>query len=101
MFTIIAFWAIVGILVWVYFGYPLSLGIVSPTRKPPDSEDTEPYANVSFIIAAYNDEKVIGEKIENRFESAFSKVENDRADETLKTCLMELTCIPKAVGSEV
>lgn len=57
------FWFSVAILAYVYAGYPLVLALVAPfirRRKP------EPgyLPHLSFLIAAYNEEANIGQKIE-------------------------------------
>ncbi len=58
------FWACLGVCVYVYFGYPALLWAVSRARpRPVRASDVTPYA--TFVIAAYNEEKVIAEKIEN------------------------------------
>ena len=49
---------------YIYFGYPLLLWVVSRLRpKPVKAAPITP--SVTFVIAAYNEEKVIREKIEN------------------------------------
>ncbi|MBI4396967.1 MAG: glycosyltransferase family 2 protein [Elusimicrobia bacterium] len=60
----ILFWLCLGLVVYTYFGFFLIvylLGIVK--RKPVRRADIEPA--VSVVIAAYNEERVIREKIEN------------------------------------
>ena len=58
------FWVFMGIILYVYFGYPLLLITLSNFIKRPIKEgDVEP--SVSMIIAAYNEEKSIRRKIEN------------------------------------
>lgn len=60
----IIFWLTLGIIFYIYFGYPLftillSLFINHKIHK----QDTEP--NVTLLITAYNEEKNIAEKLEN------------------------------------
>lgn len=58
------FWFCLAVCVYVYFGYPALLWILSRFRsKPVREEDVTPRA--SFIVAAYNEEHGIGRKIEN------------------------------------
>jgi len=58
------FWICLAVCVYVYFGYPALLWILSRLRPRPVREgDVTPL--VTFVIAAYNEEGVIGEKIEN------------------------------------
>ena len=64
VFAAIVFWISLAICVYVYFGYPLLLLIVSRLRPRPVREaDVHPLA--TFIVAAYNEEKNIARKIEN------------------------------------
>ena len=58
------FWISFAICLYVYFGYPALLFVVSRLReRPVRSGDHTPF--VSFVIAAYNEENNIGEKITN------------------------------------
>jgi cellulose synthase/poly-beta-1,6-N-acetylglucosamine synthase-like glycosyltransferase len=62
----ILFWASLGLIVYTYLVFPLLIvlrGIL--WRKPYKSEDVDPLPFVSVIIAAYNEEKEIGEKLNN------------------------------------
>lgn len=58
------FWTAVGLVAYVYVGYPLLLFLASriwsrPVRKQPITPD------VTMIIAAYNEEQAIAAKLEN------------------------------------
>ncbi len=58
------FWGALALIIYVYFGYPLVLFAATRFRRPTRYNDTyQPM--VSLIIAAYNEEKVIREKLEN------------------------------------
>jgi cellulose synthase/poly-beta-1,6-N-acetylglucosamine synthase-like glycosyltransferase len=58
------FWICFGVCVYVYFGYPALLLVMSRLRPRPVREaDHTP--TVSFVIAAYNEEKNIADKIRN------------------------------------
>ncbi|HEX6096850.1 MAG TPA: glycosyltransferase family 2 protein [Thermoanaerobaculia bacterium] len=60
----VVFWICLAVCVYVYFGYPALLWILSRLRtRPVRAGDVTP--RVTFVIAAYNEEKVIAEKIEN------------------------------------
>jgi cellulose synthase/poly-beta-1,6-N-acetylglucosamine synthase-like glycosyltransferase len=64
--ALILFWISVGLIVYTYFIFPLLVvlrGIL--LKKPYKSEDVSPLPLVSVIIAAYNEEKEIGEKLNN------------------------------------
>lgn len=64
MFEII-FWTITGMIVYTYFGYPLSVFLLSLLIRNPVKrrEGYEPF--VTFLITAYNEEKDIAKKLEN------------------------------------
>src|SRR5947207_6242398 len=60
------FWAAMALVVYVYAGYPCLIFLLArlrprPVRKAPV------LPTVSFIIAAYNEERVIAAKLENTF----------------------------------
>lgn len=58
------FWTSLGVILYVYAGYPLVL-IVMALGARPTSRDENYLPSVSLIIAAYNEEKVLREKLEN------------------------------------
>lgn len=58
------FWACAGIIVYTYLGYPVVAWAMSRLRpRPVRREAIEP--RVSLVIAAYNEERVIRQKIAN------------------------------------
>src|SRR3990172_7849535 len=60
------FWACLGLAAYAYFGYPLLLwALASLRRAPPTPQGLNGWPSVSLIIAAYNEEKSIGAKLEN------------------------------------
>src|SRR5687768_11942541 len=60
----VIFWICFAVCVYIYFGYPAMLWLISRFRNRPVREaDVTPRA--TFVIAAYNEEGVIGKKIEN------------------------------------
>lgn len=60
----IIFWISLAVCVYIYFGYPALLWIVSKLRSRPVKEaDVTPRA--TFVIPAYNEERNIARKIEN------------------------------------
>ena len=60
----IIFWASILLIIHAYFGYPLSLWLLSLVRHKPVRK--APFLpNVTLIIAACNEEKRIREKLEN------------------------------------
>jgi glycosyltransferase involved in cell wall biosynthesis len=58
------FWFSIIFIFYVYLGYPFLLAILFFLRNRPVRKGNV-YFRVSFIITAYNEEKRIGEKIEN------------------------------------
>ncbi len=63
-FVALVFWFSLAVCVYIYFGYPALLWVLSKVRPKPVREGNVT-PSVTFVIAAYNEEKVIGEKIEN------------------------------------
>ncbi|MCK4352415.1 glycosyltransferase [candidate division WOR-3 bacterium] len=65
----ILFFLSLGILLYVYFGYPLLLLILSKIKKPHNrsTAQLQSFPSVSLIIPAYNEEEIIEEKIKNSF----------------------------------
>lgn len=64
----VTFWLIVGFVLYAYFGYPLLLSIFTKLfnrSEKVDSENHYDWPQVSLLIAAYNEEKVINRKIDN------------------------------------
>lgn len=59
------FWFSIVLLAYTYVGYPLVLGVAGKLRPRRCSSDETYEPEVSFIVAAYNEEAAIGEKIEN------------------------------------
>jgi cellulose synthase/poly-beta-1,6-N-acetylglucosamine synthase-like glycosyltransferase len=58
------FWGSLAVVAYVYVGYPVLIFLLSRLRpRPPRRQPHEP--TVSFIIAAYNEEKAIGDKLAN------------------------------------
>jgi len=62
----VIFWGALGIVAYVYVGYPCLIFMLArlrprPVRKRPDAE----LPTVSFIITAYNEEPVIAAKLRN------------------------------------
>lgn len=90
----IAFWLCIGVLAYVYVGYPLLVHLVSRVfPKPFANGDIEP--KVTVLITAFNEENDIRAKLENTlsFEYPVGKVEiivasdgsTDGTDEIVKT----------------
>lgn len=65
MFIEYLLWLCLMMVLYVYFGYPLLLIILSRFKKASAIVGIKDYPSVSIIIAAFNEEKVIQEKINN------------------------------------
>ena len=64
-----AFWGSAGLLVYTQLGYPVLLAGLDRLRRPRDP-DVLPYSDgdlpdVSLVVAAYNEEPVIADKVGN------------------------------------
>ena len=62
--AVLVFWICLAVCVYIYFGYPALLWLVSTFRSRPVREG-EVTPTVTFLIAAFNEERLIGRKIEN------------------------------------
>ena len=60
----VVFWICFAVCFYIYFGYPLLLWLLSAIQSRPVREE-DVFPRATFIIPAYNEEKVIGEKIAN------------------------------------
>ena len=94
LFVEIVFWVCLAVCVYIYFGYPGMLYVLSKIRpKPVRAGDITP--SVTFVIAAYNEEEVIAEKITNSLSVDYpadrievlvaSNGSVDRTDEIVRT----------------
>ena len=59
------FWIVVVLVSYIYFGYPLILMVLSKIRPSKPVRRTDITPTVSLIIPAYNEAKVIAQKIQN------------------------------------
>src|SRR5258705_10113735 len=64
--AVVVFWGCTFALVYAYLGYPLLLALLTRRRAAAAPEDGIA-PKVSVIIAAYNEEECIAEKIRNTF----------------------------------
>ena len=58
------FWCAIGFIAYAYAGYPVALMLISFVRKRPVKKKSIT-PSVSIVIAAYNEEKAIRQKLEN------------------------------------
>lgn len=59
------FWISFGLIIYIYIGYFCLIWIISRFYPRPVYNDVTDLPKISIIIAAYNEEKVIAEKIQN------------------------------------
>ncbi len=58
------FWASAGLLVYVYFGYPILLTLLASSSKNVEFADF-PFPSVTLLVSAFNEGEVIAAKLEN------------------------------------
>ncbi|MFC1559161.1 glycosyltransferase family 2 protein [Gemmatimonadota bacterium] len=63
--TEVLLWLCIIVVIYVYFVYPLFILILSKCRPAPHVLNAHIRPDVSLIITAYNEEKVISQKIDN------------------------------------
>jgi len=72
--VVILFWTAIAVVVYAWAGYPLLLALVnrrkSPARPPAPREDAP---MVTIIVAAYNEARVIEEKLESSLAQAYPR----------------------------
>ncbi|MDK9700063.1 MAG: glycosyltransferase family 2 protein [bacterium] len=61
----ILFWCLLGILLLVYIGYPIVVVVIGLLRPSPRKIPYEKLPKVAIVVAAHNEEEVIGEKLNN------------------------------------
>jgi cellulose synthase/poly-beta-1,6-N-acetylglucosamine synthase-like glycosyltransferase len=61
----IIFWTVLAILVYTYIGYPLVLMWLRKDRSPATVSSDTDWPQVTHIIAAYNEEAIIADKVAN------------------------------------
>ena len=107
------FWGALGVVVYVYAGYPLLIAVLARLR-PQSVRKGSDLPTVSFIIAAYNEESAIEAKLHNtlaidyppeKFEIIVaSDGSTDRTDEIVRTQFadrVKLVHVPGRVGKTV
>ena len=66
------FWLSAGVIIYIYIGYPLLIALLAKLRPKPVRR-TQIQPSVTLLIAAYNEEDVIREKIENSINLNYPK----------------------------
>ena len=97
------FWLAVFLLIHAYLVYPFSLRIFTWFKRKPISDKSNFHPSISIIISAYNEEKVIAQRIENiqSLNYDFNRVEliigsdcsSDRTNEILEKISREYSWI--------
>jgi poly-beta-1,6-N-acetyl-D-glucosamine synthase len=65
-------WLAVAVVLYAYFGYGLAIGLISRfVNKPVKYSDDLP--RVTLLVAAYNEQDIIAEKLENSFKLDYPK----------------------------
>ena len=110
----VLFWISLALIVYVYAGYPLLLAAIRAVRgaQPVRRDAAEP--PVTLVISAYNEEAVIGEKLENCLQLDYprdrlqvivvSDASEDRTDEVVSGYAshgVELLRMPQRSGKTV
>jgi cellulose synthase/poly-beta-1,6-N-acetylglucosamine synthase-like glycosyltransferase len=107
------FWAAIGMVVYVYVGYPCLIFLLAQLRPRPVR--TAPYLpTVTFIVAAYNEQGAIADKLENTLALDYpaDKLEvivasdgsTDQTDEIVRTRFagrIRLLHVPGRVGKTI
>ena len=68
----ILFWFSIGVIFYVYLGYPLIVAILALLRPKPNFQSSN-FPFITVLIAAFNEEEVIAQKIENILLSDYPK----------------------------
>ena len=59
------FWGALGALAWTHVGYPLAAGGLARLRRRPVARDPGWTPSVAVVVAAHDEEAVIGRRVEN------------------------------------
>lgn len=73
MLSTYVFWILVCIIIYSYIGYPLLLFLLTLLIKSNKPQNKSFLPNITIIIAAYNEEKNVTEKVQNTISSNYPK----------------------------
>jgi cellulose synthase/poly-beta-1,6-N-acetylglucosamine synthase-like glycosyltransferase len=89
------FWVTLGLLAYVYVGYPCLVFLLASVRPRPVRKARDHLPSVSFVVAAYNEESAIRDKLRNTLALDYpaellqiivaSDGSTDRTDEIVRT----------------
>lgn len=65
VFLSILFWITLFWIVYVFVGYPVVMAVLARLRPRPVRRDPSYRPSVAFVMAAYNEEKVIAQRVQN------------------------------------
>lgn len=95
----IIFWIAVFIIFWAMIGYPASLVILNKLFKKSNKRDDGYEPTVTIMVVAHNEEKVIGEKLQNLLDTDYptdklefliaSDFSTDKTDEIVEKFIAE------------
>jgi len=67
------FFIVLGVILYIYAGYPLVLLVMGMFKRGRRESAGRRYPTVAFIISAYNEERIIRDKIENTLKLRYPK----------------------------
>lgn len=102
----VIFWLFIGLLIYSYFGYTIILLVVSSakklftsTKKAHDNPQLESLPEITIVIAAYNEERNIVEKVQNTLKQSYPQDKitqiwvNDSSTDNSKDQLLQFSNI--------
>jgi cellulose synthase/poly-beta-1,6-N-acetylglucosamine synthase-like glycosyltransferase len=69
----ILFWTFLALILYTYVGYPILLGLLTLFKRESRPPSSKRLPKVSLVISAYNEARIIREKIENSLEIEYPK----------------------------
>ena len=91
----VIFWVSLLWIVYVFIGYPLLMGLLAKLRGKPLAPRPSPLPSVTFVMSAYNEERVIARKLQNYLDIDYprellkffvgSDASSDRTDEIVRS----------------
>ena len=66
-----AVWSLIGVIVFVYLGYPLVIGLIGVIRQRRPNADPNRLPSLALLIPAHNEASVIGQKLANVLKSDY------------------------------
>ena len=60
-----AFWSALALIIYMYFGYPILLGLLAQLHRRPIAHDSASLPRITLLISAHNEKGVIRDKLLN------------------------------------